>query len=122
MAPKPVNENELDNLFNEIERITNLYVKVNTKENFSDQLVRAAILKNIPENVTKDLTIDLRKATSADDMQHIIIIHMHDNRTRLQRGVFGLMICAVTEPNEQEQNKLKDTQPEKQTQDNTIDT
>ena len=53
MALKPVSENELDALFNEIERITDLYAKIGTKENIADQWIRAAILNNIPEKVER---------------------------------------------------------------------
>ena len=121
MALKPVGESELDAMFNEIERITDLYAKIGTKESISDQWIRAAILKNIPEKVAKDLAMDLRKATSADDMQHVINVYMHDHRTGLQRGVLGPMICATTEEENKEDPRPKETQPDRPTDTNTVD-
>ena len=44
-ALKPVNDNELDTVFNEIERITYFYAKIGTSENFSDKWIRTAIFK-----------------------------------------------------------------------------
>ena len=61
MALKPVNENELDTLFNEIDRITNLYARTGATEDLSDKFIRAAILKNAPHKIAKDLALDLQQ-------------------------------------------------------------
>ena len=50
-------------------------------------------LKNIPEQVSIALAMDLRKATSSDEMQNIINIYLHDHRTGLPKGTPGPMIC-----------------------------
>ena len=121
VALKFVGENEIDTLFIEIERITDLYAKTGTRENLSDQWIRAAILKHIPDKIAKDLAIDLRKVTSADEMQHIINVYMHDHRTGLQRGVLGPMICAATEADDKEETKPKDAQPDVKTEAYTDD-
>ena len=107
MAIKPVSENEPDALFNEIERITDFYAKTGTEEDLSDKWIRAAILKNIPEKIAKDLALDLRKATSADEMQSIMNIYMHDHRTGLQRGVPGPMICATIKEDDRSEEEIK---------------
>ena len=112
MALKPVGENELASLFNEIERVTDLYAKTGKPEDLSDRWVRAVILKNIPDKTAKDLAMDLRKASSADDMQSIINIYMHDHRTGLQRGIPGPMICATTEEANKEDTQTKATTPD----------
>ena len=45
MCLKSVGENEVDSLFNEIERITGLYVKTGTTDELPEKWIRAAIMK-----------------------------------------------------------------------------
>ena len=50
MSIKPVNENEMDNLFDEIEGIREQYIKGGSREGpMSEQWVKAAILQNLSE-------------------------------------------------------------------------
>ena len=50
------------------------------------------MLKNLPEKIATALAIDLKKATSVDDVQNIINIYLHDHRTGLPRGTPGAML------------------------------
>ena len=118
MALKLVAENELDTLFNGIERITDLHAQTGTTENLSEQWVKAAILKISPIKIAKYLAIDLRKAISSDEMQHIINVYMHDHRIGFSGGMLGPMVCAVPGPIETEQEeeaKPNETHPTPET-------
>ena len=116
MVLKPVSENELDIVFNAIDIITDLYSKTGKQEDLSDKWVRAAIFKHIPDKIAKDLAMDLRKASSADDMQGIINVYMHEHRIGLQRGILGPMICATTETNREEDTHKKEPTQELKTE------
>ena len=116
MVLKPVSENELDSLFNEIERITDFYAKTGTQEDLSDKWARAAILKHIPDKIAKDLAMDLRKVGSSDEMQSMINVYMRDHRIGLQICILGPMICATigttTEEDAQKKEPAQEQKPE----------
>ena len=77
-ALKPVTENEIDNLFNEVERITELYLKASIKEVLVlEEWIIAAVMRNLPKQITKDLAMELKKATSLDDIHNTINVYMH---------------------------------------------
>lgn len=65
MSIKPVAGNDIDSLFNEIERITDLYVKAGPADDLSDKWMRAAVLKNLPEKISTALAIDLEKGNAS---------------------------------------------------------
>ena len=90
MAFKHVSENEIDTLFNEIDRITDFYVKAGFAGELSDKWIRAAILKNIPEKKAIALALGLRKIDTPDEIQNIINIYTHDHRIGLPRGTPGI--------------------------------
>ena len=92
---KLASENEIDVLFNEVERITDRYVKVGPADKLSEKWNRAAVLCNVPEKVTIALAMDLKKADPVDEIQGIINVHLHDHRTGLPRGTPGHMIAMV---------------------------
>ena len=54
-------------------------------------------MRNLPEKLTITLTMDLKKATNAEEMQSIINIYLHDNRTGLPRGMQGPMVCLTNQ-------------------------
>ena len=93
MCLKPVGEGDVDTLFNEVERITDLYIKTGPTDVLPDKLTLAAIMKNLPEKIVTGLSIELRKAETVDDIQHFINTHMQDYRTGLPKGTPGPMIC-----------------------------
>ena len=82
---KPASEHEIDVLLDEIERITDLYVEVAPADGFSEKLIRAAVLRNLPEKITTALALELMKADSVDEIQSIIYVQLHDHRTGLPR-------------------------------------
>ena len=91
MPLKPMAENDIDSPFNEVERVTDLYVNAGSDE-LSHKWIKDAILKNLPEKISTALAIELKKATSIDDMQNTINIYLHDHRTGLPRGTPGAML------------------------------
>lgn len=61
MSIKPLGEGEMDNLFDEIERIREQYVKVGSKEGpMNVRWIKAIISQNLPDNVVQALAIDLK--------------------------------------------------------------
>ena len=92
---KPVSETEIDTLFNDIEMIIDLYVKVGPVDDLSEEWIRAAVLKYIPEKIATTLALEVRKATTVEEMQSLISIDMHDHRAGLHRGRPGPMICTT---------------------------
>ena len=76
-ALKPVSEGEIDSFFMEVERITELYFKASVKEDpMLEQWIMAAILRNLPKQLTRDLALELKKATSIDDIHNSINIYI----------------------------------------------
>ena len=107
MCLKPVGEGDIDTLFNEVERITDLDVNTGPTDVLSDKWIRAVIMKNLPEKIVTGLSIELRKAETVDDIQHLINTHMHDYRTGLPKGTPGPMIC-LTQNEEQDAKREED--------------
>ena len=60
------------------------------------------MLKHLLERVSTALVLQLRKATTADEMQNIINIYMHDRRIGLPRGMPGPMICMTETENKED--------------------
>ena len=88
MSIKPVTENDVDSLFDEIERLRELCLKaVSSDESMSEQWTEAASLqKAIHGQVVRALAIELNKATSVEDVHSTITTYMFDDRTGLLRG------------------------------------
>ena len=76
---KPASETEIDTVLNEIERITELYVKAGPVDDLSEKWIKAAVLKHTPDKIATALALELRKATSVEEMQSIISIYTHDH-------------------------------------------
>ena len=69
-------------VFNEVERITELYLKASTKEDpMLEEWTIAVVMRNLPKQITKDLAMELKKATSIDDIHDTTNVHMHDHQT-----------------------------------------
>ena len=95
MSLKHVSETEIDTLFNEIERIIDLYSKTGPADDLSDKWIRAAIMRNIPEKRATTISMELKRATTTDEMQSVINVYMHDSRTGIPRGTPGPMIPMI---------------------------
>ena len=95
---RPVSDGEIDGLFNEVERITELYLKASVREDpMLEEWIMAAILRNLPKQLTKDLALELKKAKSIDDIHNTTNIYLHDHQTGMPRNMPGPMLY-LTEP------------------------
>ena len=65
---RPVEENSVDKLFNEIQRISELYVRAGT-EDISEKWLVAAVKRNLPAKITNDLAMELRKLKRANAIE-----------------------------------------------------
>ena len=113
-ALKPVTENEIDSLFMEVERITELYLKASiTEDPMLEQWVMAAILRNLPKQLTRDLALELKKAKSIDDIHNSINIYMYDHQIGMPRNMPGPMLCMaeqdVQKGRQEEQSESKNS-------------
>ena len=116
MNLKPVGEHEIDSLFTEIERITEWYIKADSKgEAMNNKWVRAALVKNLPRTITQHLAVELRKANTIDAIYTLIMVYMHDHSTGLPRGQ-GIAKLYLTEEDERTQEQPREDQKEKQTE------
>ena len=120
-ALSPVTESTIDTLFNNVERITELYTRHGAAEDqISDKWIKAAVMRNLPKQIPKDLAIQLKDAKTTGEVRHIVNIYMHDYQTGMPRGQAGPMLC-ITSQEEQHNNKDEDekTQDKEDTKDNT---
>ena len=93
MSIRPFNEGDMGSLFDEIERIRELCIKAGSDEEpMSERWPKAAILQNLPDKVVQTLAIELKRATSVEDMYSIINTYMFDHRTGLPRGQTSPML------------------------------
>ena len=110
MSLKPVQEHEMDNLFDEIERIRELYIKAGRDNDpMNEKWIKAAIMQNLPEKVVQNLAIELKKAESIEDMYGIVSTYTFDHRTGLVRGQAGPLLYLTenqTEDNNNDVNSL----------------
>ena len=84
---KPVSENDIDGLFNEVERITEIYLKASVEEDPTlKEWIMATIMRNFSKPITNDLTMELKKAKSIDDIHNAINTrtHTHEPHTYTQ--------------------------------------
>ena len=72
-------------------------------------LIRVAMLKDLPEKISIALALDLKKASSVDEMQNIINIYMHDHRAGLPRGIPAIVQYLTQTAQTSPQNTTKKT-------------
>ena len=72
-ALSPVSEPDIDVLFNQIERITEIYAKVGeVSDAISEKWIKAAMLRNLPEYTTKGLALQFKNTkTVTVDRQNL---------------------------------------------------
>ena len=87
---KLVNEQDVDKYFNEIQRISEWYIRSGSAAMAEKWLV-AAVKRNLPIKISIDPSMELRKLTIADEIRDAVNICRHDHRTGLPRGVPGTM-------------------------------
>ena len=94
MPLKPVNEQDVDNLFAEVERIIELYIKAGTDTDaIQEKWIKVAIMQNLPDRLITNLPLQLKNADSVEEMHSIITIYLHDHKTGFPRGHSGPLIC-----------------------------
>ena len=93
----PVTENNIDGLFNKAETITELYASHGKAEDhMSEKWLKAAVTRNLPKHIVKDLAIQLKDAQTIKEVRHIVDIYMHDYQTGMPRGQTGPMLCITS--------------------------
>ena len=97
-----VGESDIDNLLNEIQRISECYVRFGTGV-MSEKWFVAAVKRKLPTNISTDLSMELRKLDTVDAIRDVTNIYRHDHRTGLHRGVPGTMIAMTEQPKDYEQ-------------------
>ena len=68
-------------------------------EPLCEKWLKAAVLQNLRDKVVQAFAIDIKKATSVEDMQAIINTYMFDHKIGMIRGQSGPMLY-LTEPDE----------------------
>ena len=77
-TPSPVIDNNIDNLFNQEERITELYTKTGRPDDaISEQWIKVAVLRNLPKQVTKDLAMQFRDTKTVNDVRNIVNLYIY---------------------------------------------
>ena len=105
MGFKQVNENDMDLLFDEIDKIREQYIKIGSEEGpVSDKWVRVAILQNLPDKVVQTLAVELKRAESVEDIYSIINIYTFDHKTGLPRGQTSPMLYLTENQTEEDGN------------------
>ena len=90
---KLVKGNDMDNLFDEIERIRELYIKAGCENDpMSQKLIKAATMQHLPDKVVQVVAIELNRVESTEEMYSTINTHTFDHRTGLLRGQTGPML------------------------------
>ena len=91
---KPINESEIDKLFNEVQRISELYVRSGS-EIISEKWLVAAVKRILFTKIAMDLALELRKLSTFDEIQSAINMYRHDHNTGLLRGMSGFMLAMI---------------------------
>ena len=99
---KFVSETDVDKLFNDIQRIFELYIRAGS-ESIAEQWLVAYVKRHVPIKTATDFSMEFRKLNVADETRNIINIYRHDHRTGFPRGVPGAMVVIVEQPPEHEQ-------------------
>ena len=103
----------IDNLFDEIERIRESYIKAGCESDpMSEKWIKAAIMQNLPDKVVQALAIELKRVESIEEMYSTINTYMFDHRTGLLRGQTGPMLHlteAQTDNNQSPYSRREDT-------------
>ena len=77
-----------------------------------EKWVRAAIMRNLPKKITTQLAMELKRAKTAEEMQSIVNIYLHDTRTGLPRGMPGTLICLTITENRDKTEDQKQEPPQ----------
>lgn len=90
----PVSENNIDGLFNQVERILELYTKYGRADDpIFEHWIKATVMRNLPKQLTKEFAMQLRNVKTVDEVRNIVNIYLHDHQTGMPRGQTGPMLC-----------------------------
>ena len=82
----PVTEGNIDSLFNNVERITELYSTAGRADSAIDEKwIKVAVLRDLPTIITKDLAMQLKDTKIVNEVRNVINIYMHDHQTGMPR-------------------------------------
>ena len=95
---QPVTEGNIEASFNQVERITELYTGAGKADDaISEKWIKAAVLRDLPKQVTRDLALQLKDATIVNDVRNTVNIYLHDHQTGMPRGQAGPMLRMAAE-------------------------
>ena len=101
----PVNENNIDNLFNNVERITELYTVAGRADDaINEKWIKIAVLRNLPKIITRDLAMQRKDIKIVSEVRNVINIYMHDHQTGVPRRQIGPMLCMAAEDQSESTN------------------
>ena len=104
MSLKPVNEGDVDGLFDEVERIRELYIKVGSDEEpMCERWLKAAV-KNLPDKMVQGNAVALEEAENSEEIQQIVNTYLYDYKIGLLRSQ-NSSILFLTEAEEQEDTR-----------------
>ena len=96
-ALRPVLEHNIDTLFNQVERITELYTRGGKTDGaISDKWIKVAVLRDLPKQVTKDFALQFKDANIVNDVSDVVNVYLHDHQTGTPREQSGPLSCATT--------------------------
>ena len=73
-----VTENNIDSLFNNVERIIEFYTTAGKADNAIDEKwIKAALLRNLPKTITKDLAMQFKDAKIVNEVRSLINVHIY---------------------------------------------
>ena len=58
---KPVNESEIDSLFDEVARIKDLYIKAGPSDDLSERWIKSVVLRNLFKELATNLAFEFKK-------------------------------------------------------------
>ena len=80
-------------------------------------------MRNIPEKLATTLSMDVKRATTTDEMQSVTNVYMHGSRTGLPRGTPGPMIVMTeTDLTDKTEELTITNNPTQQTTKTTVQT
>ena len=91
----------MDNLFADVERITELYVRAGETDTLQEKLIKATIMQNWPDKIVTNLSFQLKTAKTIGEMQSLVNINLHDHKIGLPKGQTGPMLCPAEDEEEQ---------------------
>ena len=72
---------EIDQLFHDVERICDLYIKAGSEDDPNlNRWVKACVMQNLPDRVVTSLALELKNVDSVEAMQILVNIMLHDHK------------------------------------------